>query len=148
MVPDLPWETLLESFPAIFDLAALSFLAFGFFCLYRLDKIPKLWIPGSVIILLLIRVIDTTTFLWASGGDYAAAEVNLAYQIAAVYLSHFWALMLVQVGVTVVIGVAFWLLWIGQIPRCFWLATISTLSAMSLVGAATNVLSVFGFYLL
>lgn len=124
----------------------LFFCIAGFFFLYRLDKIPALWIPGTVIIFLFSRVTDISTFLWASGGEYWAAEANMSYQIAAAFLPHFWAMMLTQVIVTAVFGVGFWLLWVVRIPRFLWLGGIATLSAMSLVSAGLNVLSFLGLW--
>jgi len=146
---NLPWDVLLSNAQAIFIFGPLlSFPVLVFFCLYRLDRIPKLWISGTVILFLISRVLDIATFLWASGGVYTDTEVNPLYQIAAVYLPSSWAMILVQVGVTFFLGVAFRLLWVSRFPPRFWLAFIATFSAMGIVAIATNVLSVFGFYLL
>lgn len=146
MLSNLPWEALLDnaSFNILFT--ALFYGAAGFFYLYRLDKIPALGIPGVMVVFLLTRVVDIATFFWASGGEYAADETNLAYQIATALMSHFWAMTLIQVGATVMLGVAFWLLWIGRVPRRLWLAVIATFSAMGLAGAIANALYFFGLW--
>uniref|UniRef100_A0A832E0N1 Uncharacterized protein n=1 Tax=candidate division WWE3 bacterium TaxID=2053526 RepID=A0A832E0N1_UNCKA len=140
---DIHWEAIKANAPFIFmlDVSALSAAVIFFF--YRLERIPRLWIPGTMMILLLARVLDTATFLWSAGGSYVAGEINPAYQILTAYLPSFWAILTVQLAVTIFILAGFWLLWVGRISRRVWLTLIATYSAMTLIGVLSNVLAFF-----
>ena len=145
-MPNLPWDVLLRNVPDLFMLGLVFVSAVGSLYLYRLDRIPKLWVPGTIVLFLFSRFLDVSTFLWASGGEYYAVEVNPFYQVAVVYLPHLQAMMLIQVVATVAIGVVLRFLWVNRFPRPLWLAVVASLSAVSLAAAATNVLYLFGLW--
>jgi len=143
---NLPWEVLLDNVPTIITVDIALLVAVAFLYLYRLDRIPHLWIPGAVGILLVMRALDTATFFLVAGAEYAAAEINPLYQILALYLPSFWAIITVQIGVTIYMGIGLWMLLVGRISRRVWLTLVAVFSAMSLFGAATNVLASLGLW--
>ncbi|HLD96229.1 MAG TPA: hypothetical protein VI794_00675 [Patescibacteria group bacterium] len=145
-MPNLPWDVLLRNVPELFTLGLAFVSATALLFLYRLDRIPKLWIPGTVALFLFSRILDVSTFLWASGGEYYAVELNPFYQVTVVYLPHLQAMMLIQTIATVVIGGVLWFLWFDCFPRPLWLAIVAALSAVSLAAATTNVLYFFGLW--
>lgn len=118
----------------------LSILLAAVFYPIKLDKIlPQLKLLQAVLLLLIARALDFTTFLVVTGGKATAQELNPAYQLLLQNVSHNGAAVLSQL-----IG----LLLMGATLTCFWkagsrrgvLTLLAAFSAFSLVGAFFNVI--------
>lgn len=121
-------------------LAGIFFLYF-----YRTDRIPGLKLWQAFALLVVCRVLDGLSFLWAAQGEFMWAEVNLAYLAMITLYPHSWAFGIGFVLSNVVIFGAIWtayLLGSGWVVekelRWFMHAVVATASVLSLVGAATN----------
>ncbi|MEX0587457.1 MAG: hypothetical protein WD159_01735, partial [Patescibacteria group bacterium] len=62
--------------------------------LYKLDRISGLTMVQAIVVLIVTRLIDGGTFLWAAGGEVLPAEMNLVYLFLAKFLPHLWAFLL------------------------------------------------------
>ncbi|MEX1068199.1 MAG: hypothetical protein WED08_00050 [Patescibacteria group bacterium] len=115
--------------------------------LYKLDRISGLTMVQAIVVLIVTRLIDGGTFLWAAGGEVLPEEMNLVYRFLAEFLPHLWAFLLSfsLIGIAaflLALPVVGWILRRWGTPaevRRFQLTMIATYSALSLVGVVTNV---------
>lgn len=116
----------------------LSVFAAGVIYPLRLDKrLPRLTLLQAILLLLIARAIDFTTFLIAAGGKAAANEINLMYQLLLRTTSHEGAAILSQLIGLLLVGATSFCFWKAGSKRAVlsWLASFTTLS---LVGAFFN----------
>jgi hypothetical protein len=138
-----------ESLTSVLALVTLVIPVFGgsiFLYRYQLDRIPGLTMFQAIIFLIVFRLIDGATFLWAAGGQFLDAEMNLVYRQLVGLLPHSWAF-----GLNFLAGTVGFLLVLPLLRRVllhwgtpaevyqFNLTLVATFSVMSLVGAVTNV---------
>ncbi len=130
---------------AMLVLAIPIFAAGVFFYFYRLEDIPGIKFWQTVVLLVICRILDISSFLWAARGDFLEAEVNLPYQALAPLFPHAEAFGISLVISNVVIFGSIWMAYLftrswgpPRETRRFMHVLIATASLFSLVGAATN----------
>lgn len=115
----------------------LSIFAAAGLYLYKLDEIPGLTVFQALLLMLIARATDLTSFLMVTGGKVSSQELNKGYQVFVKFLPHVGAMALVQVA---------GLLLVGSVIVCFWLAGsrrgvltwIAVFTTFSLVAAFFN----------
>jgi len=133
----------------VFAIWAASVASAAVFYLYRLEKIGGLRLRQAFWLLFFCRILDLGSFWWAfqsSGGEFASAEVNLAYFSLTRFLPSSTAVLISAVPATAGVVLVLWayhrLMRRWRIPvqtaRRFTLTAAATVSAISLFGTATN----------
>lgn len=123
-----------------------SLLIWALYLLKLDERLPQLTLLRALLLLLIARIIDLTTFLIAADGEVVAREMNPVYQSLVKVISHEGAVVFTGAIGFLLIGAWSAGVWGLMGSKRLVLAFLVGCVVASLVGAASNVAYAVGIW--